>query len=166
MAKPFKLIFEYTPSFGANRTRDPKEQFTVTIEDISILDRLKALEDVSAEAPDAPEAPKDRKQSVKEFQEQILAQRKQVEWRKKFALLHIVRVNGLTVITREEKEIEVKSAEELEKLCPDVVQEVANRLLFGAGEEELKNLQSPSSAGLSVTAESEKATSTATATAS
>lgn len=166
MGKPFRLTFDYTPKFSDNRKREPKDQFTVTLSDISIQGRLSALESLTAEAPDPPEAPKDRRQTPEEFQAQIAAQRKQVEWRKRFVMPHIVRVNGLSVTDKEDKDVEVKTGEDLEKFLPDVVQELANRLLLAADEDELKNSQSPSAAGSSGTAPSEPATSTATATAS
>lgn len=165
MATPFRLTFDYAPKFGKNRERDKSEQFSVTLKDISIKNRLQALESLTVEAPDPPEAPKDRRQTPEEFKAQIDAQSKQVEWRRKFALPLIVRVNGLTITDTDENSVEVKTREDLDKYCPDVVQEIANRIFLNADEDELKNSQSPSVAGSSATAASETATSIASATA-
>jgi len=164
MGKPFRLTFEFTPAAFGNRQRTRDEQFTVTIRDLAIMRRLEWLEKMTTEAPDIPEVPKDHKQTTEEALAMLAATKKQTQWKIDFAKKHTVRVSNLTVIGADSEEVEVKTAEQLEEFCADALQEIADRLLFGAGEEELKNSQSPSSAASSATEESGNSTSIAAAT--
>lgn len=165
MGKPFRLTFEFTPAAFGNRKLPKEEQFTVTVRDISIVKRLEAMESLATEAPDMPEPPKDQKQTPEQFRAMIEATKKQAAWKSAFAKKFIVRVNGFSIAGENgEATVEVKTAAELEEHCPDVLQEVADRLLFGAGEEELKNSLSPSSVASSVATTSGDSTSTAPAT--
>lgn len=149
MAKPFSLKFSYTPNFLDNRKRVPDEQFSVTLIDTSIEAKVDALARFVAEAPDADDGDISKNALAVA---RMKAQKAQVEWRKAFAMPLIVSVTGLSVEDKDGKPVEVKTAEDLAKYAPDVVQDIASRLLFGAGEEELKNSPSPSPSASSATA--------------
>lgn len=164
--KPFRLTFDFTPEALGNRKRPKEDQFTVTVKDMFIRERLILADRIAEEAPDAQQFPVDHVPTPEERNAARISNRKQQDWLIAFARDKVVRVNGLTVVDAEENEKEVKSAKDLEDYCSDVLIEIANRLIAGATEEELKNSQSPSSAGSSATPASEPATSTVAATAS
>jgi hypothetical protein len=141
MAKPFLLSWEYTPKWKENRSRSKEEQFTVRLRDFSEQARIEQQEMIYGKAKaienEEPDAEKDA--AKKDYVEKSFVIRKvDLERCKELVREKLVSVTGLT-IEDGDKQIPITDYVLMDKYCPDLVVEIAKRLLNGADPEELKN---------------------------
>lgn len=125
--KPFKLTFEYTPRWKGNDKRVPDEQFNVTLKDFSERKRIEFRERLVAKFPENEKA-----SALIEYQKD------EQEFREQLVIDNVVSVSGLSIET-DDGVVNVKTAQDILKYCPEVATEISNRLLTGPTQEELKN---------------------------
>lgn len=140
MAKPVKLYWEFYPKFKDNHLAPEEDRFRVVLSDLSEADRIKALNELSEIMPDTPPSQLESKQSELTMKDAARIASTQWEWAQEVARSRIRRVIGLSIVTDEESDpIEVKTSDDVIKYCPGLAIEVANRAVFGLGEEEGKD---------------------------
>lgn len=148
MAKAFSLNFEYTPKWKGNRSRPKEDMFTVRLKDFSEQARIEEHERFYGGAkklaalPQPDEAaPEPASEPVKEKDEMLTVfavKKSDLSRCKKLVEENLVSISGL-VIQDGDKELTISDYKLLEQYCPDLVVELAKRLLDGADEEERKN---------------------------
>ena len=126
--KAFKLTFDYTPRWKNNDKRVPDEQFTVALKDFPERKRIEFREQLVAKIP-----------TVDDPKLLVAYQKEELEFKERLVLDNIVSVNGLSIEGSDGTNMNVKTAEDLIKFCPEVATEIANRLMNGPGADELKN---------------------------
>lgn len=140
MPKPFPrvLTFPYTPRWGGNRQRETAEQFTVTLRDLTTVERLdhqaalqELLEKNGYGADGVP----------REGANPIVYARASLEKQCELVALRFVSVTGLSIEVGNEGGAvrEIFGFEPMLTYCPDLVLELASRLLAGPDGEEAKN---------------------------
>lgn len=132
MAKPFALTFKYTPKWKGNQSRNAEDQVTVTLKDFSERERIAFREQIAGELPDFTGNDAAAAKAALEYQKKDLDVRMDA-FKKYFLSIANLQVeyNG--------ENVDVKSAEDVIKYCPDLASEISLRLFNGPDAAELKN---------------------------
>jgi hypothetical protein len=128
MAKAFALHFDYTPKWKGNRTREEADRVTVRLRDFPESKKIALIEELQSGNTDAAMTV----MAAIDLRKNNFV--KSVELVKK----QLISVSNLVIETGA-GEKEIKTAEDISLHCEDLALELAQRLTFGADEEEIKN---------------------------
>jgi hypothetical protein len=138
--KPFSLSFDYTPKWKGNRERPEADRVTVRLRDFPQSKQIALSEEFSEAFKAIDFSAMDDTVKAQAVQKSLLDLKKN-NLSMSFTLLRkqLVSVSNLTVLDAEEKEVEVKTADQLIQLCEELAMELVTRLVNGADAEEIKN---------------------------
>lgn len=134
--KPFYPQFSYTPRWKDNRSRGA-DAFRVDLRDLPEGRRIKAFHECTAMALPAKQPATDLQQQIDNALGQGQAR---IEYCERLVEKHLIAIHGLSMVAENgEDVIEINTFALLQQHAQDAVIEIAERLMQGPGEEELKN---------------------------
>jgi lantibiotic modifying enzyme len=138
--KPFALSFDYTPKWKNNRERPEADRVTVRLRDFPQSKQIALSEEYSEGFKAIDFSAMDDTAKAQAVQKSLLELKKN-NLNMSFDLLRkqLISVSNLAVLDAEEKELEIKTADQLIEHCEELAMELVTRLVNGADADEIKN---------------------------
>lgn len=133
------LWFDYTPKFKGNRDRPNEAQCTVTLADFTEFDRIEAMKKLSEALPDRTPA-EIEKESFSSIKLRVDEAEAHLTWSVGLVKKHFLAIKNLSVRTYgQEAAVAVTDFDSAREHAPDLLVEIAGRLVYGPDEDEKKD---------------------------